>query len=484
MKELNDSTIKRSRRPVRVLQFGEGNFLRAFADWMIDIANKAGVTDTDVAVVSPRFKENTGIKTLQKQDGLYHVWLEGIDNGRAVSEPHLVECIADAFSPAVDFPRYEKYTLSPELRFVISNTTEAGIRYEEDDALSPTPATFPGKVTSMLYRRFRHFGGDPSKGIIFLCCELIEDNGSTLRELVLRHAAEAGLGEEFATWVKEHNIFCDTLVDRIVPGFPSDSIREIKENLGYDDDMVVKGELFHIWAIGSDRHEEVRKEFPLDKARLNVLFMPSIKAFRDKKVRILNGSHTGMVPVALQLGCETVLDAFGNPAVNRFVNSMVTREVLPVIDGDPDELRVFANGILERFLNPYMRHLLKSIALNSLSKWEARNFPTALDQWRQNGTLAEFEIFTFAALMALYAPDSAFSPDDDKTHLAKIADAWTKNPGNPKDVVAQITGCGIFTCDFGKEIPGFIEKAGEYLGSIRTKGMETALGEFLDSHEE
>ncbi len=170
MKKLDNSSIERARRPVRVLQFGEGNFLRAFADWMIDIANRKGVTDTDVAVVSPRFKENRGIKTLQNQDGLYHVWLEGIDNGQPLSRPHLVECIADAFSPAADFNRYESHILSPDLRFVISNTTEAGIRYEEDDVMSPTPATFPGKVTSMLYRRFRHFNGDPSKGLIFLCC--------------------------------------------------------------------------------------------------------------------------------------------------------------------------------------------------------------------------------------------------------------------------------------------------------------------------
>ncbi len=484
MKKLDNSSIERARRPVRVLQFGEGNFLRAFADWMIDIANRKGVTDTDVAVVSPRFKENRGIKTLQNQDGLYHVWLEGIDNGQPLSRPHLVECIADAFSPAADFNRYESHILSPDLRFVISNTTEAGIRYEEDDVMSPTPATFPGKVTSMLYRRFRHFNGDPSKGLIFLCCELIEDNGSTLKEYVLRHAKEAGLAEGFSNWVKEANIFCDTLVDRIVPGFPSDSITEIKEKLGYDDDMVVKGELFHVWAIGSDRHDQVHNEFPLDKAGLNVLFMDSIKAFRDKKVRILNGSHTGMVPIALQLGCETVLDAFGHPAVSRFINTMMTREVLPVIEGDPEELRRFADGILERFYNPYMRHMLKSIALNSLSKWEARNFPTVRDQWEKNGTPAEFEIFTFAALMALYAPCSSFSPDDDKAYLSKINEAWQKHPGDYAAIIKDITGSGIFTVDFESIVPGFSSKAGEYLGMIMNDGMSKALDDFLVSHGE
>lgn len=479
MKGLNNGNIKKTEHPVRVLQFGEGNFLRAFADWMIETANRKGVTDTSVAVVSPRFRENDGIKGLQAQDGLYHVWLEGIENGRPKSEPTLVTCIADAFSPASDFPRYERYILSPELRFVISNTTEAGIRFEEDDILSEAPATFPGKVASMLYRRWHHFDGDPGKGLIFLCCELIEDNGSTLKEFVIRHAREAGLDAGFLRWIDGSCIFCDTLVDRIVPGFPADTIGEVKKALGYDDNMVVKGELFHVWAIASSECEKVREELPLDKAGLNVLFMPSVKAFRDKKVRILNGSHTGMVPVALQLGCETVLDAFNTPAVNAFVNAMVEREVLPMIEGGRDELKRFADGILERFYNPYMRHMLRSISLNSLSKWEARNYPTVRDMWRREGRIAAFELFSFAALMALYAPGSGFNPDDNTSHLEKIRRSWENHPGEYAAVVGEIVGSGIFVADFEAEVPGFSEEAGKHLEIIREKGMENALAAFL-----
>ncbi len=209
--------------------------------------------------------------------------------------------------------------------------------------------------------------------------------------------------------------------------------------------------------------------------------MPSIKAFRDKKVRILNGSHTGMVPVALQLGCETVMDAFNTPAVNSFVNTMVEREVLPMIDEDPAELKAFADGILERFYNPYIKHYLKSIALNSLSKWEARNFPTVKDNWTRKGEFADFELFTFAALLSLYGPGSGFTPDDDAAHLAKINEAWDEN--DFAATVNKILASGIFIEDFEASVPGFGARVAEYLGQIRRDGMQVALDKFMDNHK-
>lgn len=478
MKPLNGTTGEKREHPVRILQFGEGNFLRAFVDWMVDIANELGVTDTSVAVVSPRFRENAGIRTLREQDGMYHVCLEGVDNGELKKNSRLVKCIADAFSPATDFGRYERYILSPELRFVVSNTTEAGIRYEADDVLSEAPATFPGKVTSMLYRRYRHFNGDPEKGLLFLCCELIEDNGSKLREYVLRHAEEAGLESGFSEWVKGACGFCDTLVDRIVPGFPTDNIGEVQAALGFEDKLVVKGELYHVWAIGGEGAERVRRELPLHEAGLNVLFMPSVKEFREKKVRILNGSHTGMVPVALQLGCETVLDAFGDADVSRFITEMVRREVLPVIDEDPEELSRFADGILERFLNPSVRHMLKSISLNSLSKWETRNYPTVRDFYRRWGLLADYELFTFAGLLVLYARASGFEPDDCTAQVEKIREVW-----NDEDLAATVRAVvagGIFNADFEHDVPGFSAKVAAFLMDIRRNGMRGALENFLN----
>ena len=484
LKKMDRSAVENNiERPVRVLQFGEGNFLRAFVDWQIDIANQKGVLNTSVAVVSPRFDAARAIDILKKQQGVYHVLLEGIEAGKPKRETRMISCISDILAPEIkeDMDRYQAYIVSPDLRFVISNTTEAGIRYDHDDVLAEAPVTFPGKVTNLLYRRWKHFNGAADKGLIFICCELIENNASTLREYVLRHANEAKLPAEFIGWIENSNIFVDTLVDRIVPGYPRDTIDQVKADLGYDDNAVVKGELYHLWAIGGEGYRTVAEEFPLDKAGLHVLFMPSIKAFRDKKVRILNGSHTGMVPVALQLGCQTVMDAFNNPAVNSFINTMVSREVLPMIDEDPTELRNFADGILERFYNPYIKHYLKSIALNSLSKWEARNFPTVKDTYKRTGKLAEFELFTLASLLSLYGPGSGFSPEDDAAHLAKINEAW--NPDDWKATVCAILGSGIFVENFEKAVPGLCAAVANYLAEIRSLGMEAALAKFLNDHK-
>ena len=483
LKALNNNSINRTKRPVRVLQFGEGNFLRAFVDWMLDIANEKGITDTSVAVATPRFNLGHSAAALRNQDGLYHVILEGIENGKPKQETRLVSSITEVLAPSddADIARYKEIIASPEFRFVVSNTTEAGIRYEDDDVLADRPTTFPGKVTNLLWQRYQAVKGAKDKGLVFICCELIEDNGTTLREYVLRHAKEHGMPEDFISWVENDNIFADTLVDRIVPGFPKDNIEEVKASLGYDDNAVVKGELYQLWAIGGKGYETVAKELPLDKAGMHVLFMPSIKEFRDKKVRILNGSHTGMVPMSLQLGCETVMDAFNNADVNRFINTMMEREVLPMIPEDPKELKDFADGILERFYNPYIRHYLKSIALNSLSKWEARNFPTVLDNYVKAGRLAEFELMTFAALLSLYGPGSGFTPEDNAGHIAKINGVW--NPEDWEKTVRDIVGSGIFTVDFEEKVPGFSAKTAEYLAAIRNDGMEAALKNFLKAHE-
>ncbi len=484
LKKLDRSAVADYKeRPVRVLQFGEGNFLRAFVDWQIDIANEKGVLDTAVTIVSPRFDENRAIKLLKEQQCVYHVLLEGIENGKPKREIRLISSVNDVLAPEIpaDYEKYVALITSPEFRFVVSNTTEAGIRYDKDDVLSDKPVTFPGKVTNLLWKRYKHFNGAADKGLVFICCELIENNATTLHEYVLRHAREAGMPGAFIEWIDSANIFVDTLVDRIVPGFPRDTIDEVKAELGYDDNVVDKGEFYHLWAIGGKGYETVAREFPLDKSGLHVLFMPSIKAFRDKKVRILNGSHTGMVPVALQLGCETVMDAFNNAGVNRFINTMVEREVLPMIDEDPAELRAFADGILERFYNPYIKHYLKSIALNSLSKWEARNFPTVKDMWEKRQELADFELFTFAALLSLYGPGSGFTPEDNEEHVAKINSLW--NEADYARTVAGIVASGIFVENFDTIVPGFSAGVARHLADIRRKGMDKALADFLARHK-
>lgn len=475
MDKLSNKTAARKARPIRILQFGEGNFLRAFADWMIDIANEHGVMDAGVAVVAPRFGDKPAIRSLRAQDGLYHVMLEGIADGKPARENRLVSVIERVLSPTVDYQEYIDTILLPDLQVVISNTTEAGIKYEKDDATADLPATFPGKVANLLWRRWKAFGGDPEKGLVFVCCELIEDNGSRLRECVLRQAEENGMGQDFIGWVKDSCVFCDSLVDRIVSGFPADSIAEATVELGYDDEMVVKGELYHLWVIGGEGYERARQLLPLDRAGLHVEFLPSVKEFRDKKVRILNGSHTGMTPIALQMGCETVREAFDNPLVNKFVCDMVEREALPMIDGDRAELKAFADGILERFYNPYIRHQLKSIALNSLSKWEARNLPTASDFYKRTGKHAEHEAFALAALLTLYNPASGFEPDDEPVRVAAIREAWAT--GDCQAVAEAAMG------HLESQMPGFLACVSAHMRDIMDKGMAQALADFLSENE-
>lgn len=475
MEKISEKGAGRVERPVKILQFGEGNFLRAFADWMVDIANERGVMDAAVAVVAPRFGDKPAIRSLRAQEGLYHVLLEGMADGQPRREHRLVTAVQRVLSPTVDYQEYADTILSPELQLVISNTTEAGIKYQKDDAAADMPVTFPGKVANLLWQRYKYYNGDPSKGLVFVCCELIEDNGARLRECVLQQAQDCGLGHDFIDWVKDNCVFCDSLVDRIVSGYPADSIAEVEAELGCADPLVVKGELYHLWVIGGQGYERARQLLPLDRAGLHVEFLPSVKEFRDKKVRILNGSHTGMTPIALQMGCETVREAFDNALVNKFVQDMVASEVLPMIEGDRAELKAFADGILERFYNPYIRHQLKSIALNSLSKWEARNLPTAADYLRRTGRQAEHEAFTLAALLTLYNPASGFEPEDEPARVAAIRDAWAK--GDCRAVADTAMG------HLEAEVPGFLARVSAYMRDIMDKGMAQALADFVENHE-
>ncbi len=482
LQKLNKTTVEKVERPVKILQFGEGNFLRAFVDWQIDAANNSGVIDMGVAIcqpiIDPEKRVLKMIDLLHEQDNMYHVYLEGIENKQPAKQVNIVKSVMDSFNPYVSYEQYMKYALSEDLRFIISNTTEAGIRYEEgDDIYATPPVSFPAKIVALLYNRFKHFNGDKNRGLIILCCELIENNGTTLHEYVIKHAKANNLEAEFIAWVEECCHFCDTLVDRIVPGFPHDTIDQIKEEVGFDDNVVVKAELYHLWAIGGKGYKIVQEELPLDKAGLHVIYMESIKEFRDKKVRILNGAHTGMVSIALQMGCQTVMDAFNTPAIERFINEMVKNEVIPMIEEDRAEVEAFTASILERFYNPYIKHLLQSISLNSLSKWEARNYPTLKDNWVKSGVLAKYECFTFAALMTFYSGKSGLTPSDTPSHIEFIQSKWDSN-NMVATVKSIVDESGIFTVSFS-EVPGFVEQVAQYITLIEEQGMASALESFL-----
>ncbi|MDU1889967.1 MAG: tagaturonate reductase [Dysgonomonas sp.] len=479
MKELNKTTVEKKDLPVKILQFGEGNFLRAFVDWMIDKANNAGVMNHGITVVQPIAQGEAIANIFKQQDCLYHVYLEGIKDKKPVKEVALVKSIMDIMNPCCQYNEYEKLFLSPELEMIISNTTEAGIRYEEgDDLNAEPPKSFPAKMTALLHKRYKKYDGAVDKGLLVICCELIEDNGSTLREYIIKHAEYNNLEEGFINWINTACHFYDTLVDRIVPGFPRENIDEIKAEIGFNDNLVVKGEYFHVWAIGGD--SVIKEKFPLDKAGLNVLFMDDIKDFRAKKVRILNGSHTAMVPVALQLGCETVMDAFNTPEVEKYINQMVAQEVLPAIDEDPEELKAFAAKILERFYNPYLKHYLKDISLNSISKWETRDYPTVYDNYKKLDKNAKLTTFSFAALLVLYTGQSeakGFTPNDTPEFLEFIQTSFNQNDVKGW-VTAVINNKEMWKENFAK-VPFFIDEVTKDVEAILNKGMLKALKEVI-----
>ena len=296
---LNKETYNEYKQyPEKVLQFGEGNFLRAFVDWQIDKMNKQAGFNGSVVVVQPI--EFGLVDKLNEQDGLYTLYLQGMNEGKAIEEHSVINSISRGINPYTQHAEYLKIAENPELRFVFSNTTEAGIAYDENDKLEDKPQkSFPGKFTALLYHRFKAFNGQKDKGLIIIPCELIDRNGDKLKEIILKFAKLWNLEEGFANWINEANTFCSTLVDRIVPGYPRDTIKEITQELGYVDNLVNVGEHFHLFIIEGPKW--IENEFPASKAGLNVKFVEDMTPYRTRKVRILNGSHTSLSTSILPL---------------------------------------------------------------------------------------------------------------------------------------------------------------------------------------
>jgi tagaturonate reductase len=411
-------------RPIKVLQFGDGNFLRGFADWVIDILNEKTAFNGDVVVVRPLRKDRKAGP--DPQDGLYHILLNGLQQGQEVSSIRLITCLAATVNPYLEFDRYLKTGENPDLQFILSNTTEAGIQFNADD-LSPDLPTesFPAKVTSLLYHRFKFFHGTADKGIILLPCELIESNGNTLKSIVLKYIDFWKLPDAFAQWIQECNIFCNSLVDRIVPGFPKDNLDEIQKRIGYDDIHLVSAEPFHLWVL--EAPEKVQQLFPAHKVGLSVKYVDDLTPYRAQKVGILNGAHTSLVPVAYLHGLRTVKEAVDNDYTGKFIRETIFDEILPTLDLPQEELRKFADDTLERFQNPFIRHELKSIALNSISKFKVRVLPTILTYIKRTQKLPHHLLYSFAALIRFYKGEwkgEALPLNDSPDVIEFFSEAW------------------------------------------------------------
>lgn len=439
MKPLNRQTTQLSdQRPIKVLQFGEGNFLRGFVDWIIDILNEKTDFNGAVQVVQPRDRSRRIIEALQQQDGLFHVLLNGIQSGKPTQEKRLITCIASALNPYDDYDAYLKYGENPDLTFIFSNTTEAGIMYDEQDtSIDTIPASFPGKLTALLYHRFRHFNGAADKGLTIIPTELIQNNGDALRRIVLQYAQTWNLTSDFSKWMKGHVIFCNTLVDRIVPGFPQDTIQEVQQELGCADKLVVTAEPYHLLVI--EAPASVQQAFPTDKAGLQVKFVSDLTPYRIRKVRILNGAHTALVPVAYLQGLRTVREALEDEKAGKFIREAIFQEIIPTLDLPETELEQFANDVLDRFRNPFIRHELISIALNAVSKYKVRVLPSVLAYKKHKGQLPEKLLYSLAALILFCKGEwngETIPLNDTPEVLNFFAKAWEKE--SAAEVVAAV----------------------------------------------
>ncbi len=361
--------------PERILQFGEGNFLRGFVDYFIDVMNEKADFNSKVVIVQPTGRSGFVRDALNEQEGLYTLLLRGNENGQKVNEKRVISCVSKCINPYSQYDTMMEYAKSPDLRFIVCNTTEAGIKYQAGCKLSDRPASsYPAKLTQFLFERFRYFGEEKGKGFIILPCELIDYNGKELKKIVLQYTYEWELGEAFEKWIEEENVFCSTLVDRIVTGYPKSEAAGICQELGYEDSILDAGEIFAFWAI--EGPEWLKEELPFENAGLPVVITPDHKPYKQRKVRILNGAHTSMVLGAYLAGKNIVRDCIEDEVVRKFMEQTIHSEIIPTLSLPKEELVSFANSVTERFSNPYIEHELLAIALNSTSKWKARVLPS------------------------------------------------------------------------------------------------------------
>lgn len=385
--------------PERVIQFGEGNFLRAFVDYFIDVLNETTGFNSKVVLCQPIAPGLADV--INEQEGLYTLFLRGFQNGKAVNKKRVISCVSRCLNPYHNYEEVLACADNPELRFITCNTTEAGIVYDSSCRFDDCPAnSFPGKLTQFMFRRFQKFGSESGKGFIILSCELIDNNGKELERCVLKYAEQWKLGEDFAKWIKTENLFCSTLVDRIVTGYPRSEAALICEEIGYEDNLIDTGEIFGFWVI--EGPEELKKEFPIDKANLPVLITDNHKPYKQRKVRILNGAHTSFVLGAYLAGQDIVRDCMHDDVICGYMNKTIYEEIIPTLDLPKKELEEFAAAVTERFKNPFIDHALLAISLNSTSKWRARVMPSLKEYVRRKETLPACITASFAFYIAFF----------------------------------------------------------------------------------
>ncbi len=468
--------------PERVLQFGEGNFLRAFVDCWIDRMNEKAGFNSKVVLCQP-IAPGLADK-INEQEGLYTLILRGNENGVKVDERRVISCVSRCLNPYQDYEKVLSYAESPDIRFVVCNTTEAGIQYDPSCQFSDWPASsYPGKLTQWLYRRYQTFGLEKGRGVIILSCELIDNNGKELEKCVKQYAAQWGLEEGFASWLDEENVFCSTLVDRIVPGYPKADADAICEELGYEDDLLDVGEVFGLWVI--EGPQWLKKELPFEEASLPVIVCDDHTPYKQRKVRILNGAHTSMVLGAYLAGQDIVRDCMNDRVIKGFMNQAIYQEIIPTLTLPKEELKEFAASVTDRFSNPFVDHALLSISLNSTSKWKARVLPSLKGYVEKFGKLPKCLTASFAFYIAFYNGQTLteeglvgsrgtneYLIHDDRDILEFYA---AHKDDSVQDLVHAVCANQSFWGEDLSLLPGFEEAAAGYLAQIRKEGTYTVM---------
>ncbi len=471
---LNRDANKHPSYPEKIIQFGEGNFLRAFFDWQVQLLNEQTDFNAGVTVVRPI---DAGHPTLNSQGGVYTAVIRGINQaGEAVAEPKLISSVNRELMAYGEFEQVLKVAENPELEWVVSNTTEAGIEFKDSDQPSDfPPATFPAKLCLFLLRRFETFKGDSDKGLIFLPCELIDYNGEKLKQTLNQYAELWDLSEEFKQWLNQANTFCSTLVDRIVTGYPKDEAAQLEAQLGYQDKFMVTAEYFYLFVIQGPQW--LKEKLHLDQCDLNILVVDDIQPYKQRKVGILNGAHTAMVPVAYLAGLDTVGEAMDDAQVLRFVENLLDEEVIPTLPMDKQALSEFRHSVIQRFKNPYIKHYLLSISLNSLTKFKTRLLPQLVRYVELQQQAPKHLCFSLAALFCFYLGErdgEAIPLSDDPELLEKFA-IWKGLNGELADAVSQFLAMqqhwGLDLSALDKVTP-LVQL---YVSNIQTVGMRQAL---------
>ena len=463
--------------PERIFQFGEGNFLRAFVDYFIDMLNEKTGFNSKVVLCQP-IAPGLADK-INEQEGLYTLYLRGFQDGAKVNKKRIISCVTRCLNPYNDFEEVLKCAENPDLRYITCNTTEAGIAYDPSCRFTDVPASsYPGKLTQFLYRRFQTFGSETGKGFVILSCELIDNNGKELEKCVLQYAAQWELGDDFMNWIREENLFCSTLVDRIVTGYPRSEADSINEENGYIDNLIDTGEIFGFWVI--EGPESLKEELPFEKAGLPVLITDDHKPYKQRKVRILNGAHTSFVLGAYLAGQNIVRDCMNNEVICGFMNKTIYDEIIPTLTLPKEELEEFAASVTERFKNPFIDHALLSISLNSTSKWKARVMPSLKGYLEKTGTLPKCITASFAFYLAFYRGQEL---KEDGFHAVRGNDEYLINDdravleffnAHKQDNAAALTHAVCTNTDFWGEdlskLPGFEESVAQTLKAIEENG--------------